>query len=266
MLYFLPTSVKLIFPLLKKSLHAFLYNIPSLNLECFEAIFLIFIVKIVINIQIYYYSLRFNLYEGLFLSWLLNVLNVTQTNINNNINQLVMAEKGGNPLDFILPGAGLVTGLIGNIFSGGQKRKAMGVIDDQIADLTAWKDIGTNIDPLKTNVGKSIMQKSLDRAKTKARNIESTGAITGASEEKQIAEKAGVQKGLSDTASNLAAYGSQRADQIEGQYRSNLSNLLSQKAGMLMGNAQSGANLAGSAGSFLQGLAPLYAENKPNVL
>jgi len=161
--------------------------------------------------------------------------------------------------DLILPGAGLASSLIGNLFSGGKNRKAMGIVNEQIADLTAWKDIGTNIDPLKTNVGKSIMQKSIDRAKTKARNIESTGAITGASAEKQIAEKAGVQKGLSDTASNLAAYGSQRADRIEGQYRSNLTNLLSQKTGMLQGQAQSGANLAGSAGSFLQGLAPLYA-------
>lgn len=164
-------------------------------------------------------------------------------------------------MDYVLPGVGFVTGLLGNLFSGGKNRKAMNIINQQIADLTAWRDKEVNIDPLKSSVGKSIMQKSLDRAKTQARNIESGSAITGASEEQQIAEKEGIQKGLSETASNLAAYGTQRADQIEGQYRSNLANLLSQKAGILMGQAQSGANLGGSAGSFLQGLAPLYANN-----
>jgi len=47
-----------------------------------------------------------------------------------------------------------------------------------------------------------------------------------------------------------------REDQINQQYRSNLSNLLAQKLGLIQGQAQSGANLATSAGSFLQGIGP----------
>lgn len=169
-----------------------------------------------------------------------------------------------DPLNLILPGAGLLTSAIGSIFSGGANRKAMGIVNDQIADLTAWKDKGVNIDPLKSNVGKSIMKRSLERAKTQSRNIDSSSAITGASAEKNIAQKEGVQKGLSDTMTNLAAYGSQRADNIENQYRSNLSSLLGQKSDIIRGQGQSGANLAASAGSFVSGLAPMYGMGAGN--
>ena len=166
-----------------------------------------------------------------------------------------------DPLSIGLAGAGLLTNVVGNIFSGKANRKAQEGVDDQIADLTAWKDTQVNQDPLKSNVGKNIMRKALDTAKQQARTADSKSAITGASAEQNIAEKSAIQKGLSDTASNIASYATAREDQIEGRYRSNLSNLLGQKTNMALNKAQQGANVAQSAGSFLQGLAPMFAQN-----
>ena len=164
-------------------------------------------------------------------------------------------------LPLVTAGLGLASNVIGNIFSGKANRKAQGIVDDQIADLTAWRDMEVNRDPLKSNVGKNIMRKALDTAKQQARTADSKGAITGASAEQNIAEKSAIQKGLSDTASNIASYATAREDQIEGRYRSNLSNLLGQKTNMALNKAQQGANVAQSAGSFLQGLAPMFAQN-----
>ena len=162
-------------------------------------------------------------------------------------------------MDYILPGAGLATGILGSIFGGAARRKQQDLINSQISDLTAWRDKGVNQDPMKSNVGQSIMRKALDTAKTQRQTIESSAAVTGASAEKEIAQKAGIQKGLSNTMSNIAGYATAREDQIEGQYRSNLGQLLGQKSALLGGQAQSGSNLSGNAGSFLQGLAPMFA-------
>jgi len=169
-----------------------------------------------------------------------------------------------DPLSIGLAGAGLLTNVVGNIFSGKANRKAQGIVDDQIADLTAWRDTEVNRDPLKSNVGKNIMRKALDTAKQQARTADSKSAITGASAEQSIAEKGNIQKGLSDTMSNIAGYATAREDQIEGRYRSNLSQLLNQKTNMQLNKAQQGANVASSAGSFLQGLAPMFADGGAN--
>jgi hypothetical protein len=163
-----------------------------------------------------------------------------------------------------LAGAGLASNLIGNIFSGKANRKAQEGVDDQIADLTAWKDTQVNQDPLKSNVGKNIMRKALDTAKQQARTVDSKSAVTGASAEQNIAEKSNIQKGLSNTMSNIAGYATAREDQIEGRYRSNLSQLLNQKTNMQLNKAQQGANVASSAGSFIQGLAPMFADGEAN--
>ena len=170
-----------------------------------------------------------------------------------------MGQDSGNGLGIALGGAGLLTGVLGSIFGGAANRKAKNLVNTQIADLTAWRDKGVNQDPMKSNVGQSIMRKALDTAKTQRQTIESSAAVTGASAEKEIAQKAGVQKGLSNTMSNIAGYATAREDQIEGRYRSNLGQLLGRKSALLQGQAQSGSSVASNAGSLLQGLAPMFA-------
>lgn len=149
-------------------------------------------------------------------------------------------------------GAGL--NFLGNIFGGSANRKARNLVDEQITDLTSYRDTQINRDPLKSNVGKNIMRRALDSAKERSKTIESNASITGASDESVIAQKEGVQKGLSDTMSNIASYATVREDQIEGRYRSNLSNLLGQKVNMLGNQAQSASNLASNAGEFVKSL------------
>ena len=155
---------------------------------------------------------------------------------------------------FALAGLGIST--IGNIFGASANSKANKLLESRMAEETAYRDTAINQDPLKSNVGRNIMKQALDRAKTQAKTVDSGAAVTGASAESRIAQKGNIQKGLSDTASNIAAYATAREDSIEGRYRSDISGMMGQKIAMLSNQAQSASNLASNASGFMQSLAP----------
>lgn len=161
-----------------------------------------------------------------------------------------------DPLSIGLAAGGLITSFIGQQQSAKQMREAQRLVNNQIADLTAWKDIETNRPYLDTNAGRNVMTRAMDTYRNQAKAAKSTAAITGASDEAALAQQASSQQALGDVMSNVAAQGVAREDQINSIYRSNLANLMAQKVGLIQGKAQSGANLASSAGSFLQGIGP----------
>jgi len=161
-----------------------------------------------------------------------------------------------DPISIGLAGAGLISSFIGQQQAAKRMREGNQLVNKQIADLTSWKEMETNRPYLDSNVGRNIMTKATDQFRKQAQQAQSTAAITGASDEAVIAQKAAAGENLANVASNVAAQGTVREDQINQQYRSNLSNLLAQTLGLIQGQAQSGANLATSAGSFLQGLGP----------
>jgi len=161
-----------------------------------------------------------------------------------------------DPISIGLAGVGLVSSLIGQQQAAKRMREGNQLVDKQIADLTSWKEMETDRPYLESNVGRNIMTKATDQFRKQAQQAQSAAAITGASDEAVIAQKAAAGENLAGVASNVAAQGAVREDQINQQYRSNLSNLLQQKLGLIQGQAQSGANLATSAGSFLQSIGP----------
>ena len=161
-----------------------------------------------------------------------------------------------DPLSIGLAAGGLITSFIGQQQAAKQAREAQRLVNNQIADLTAWKDIETNRPYLDTNAGRNVMTRAMDTYRNQARNARSAAAITGASDEAVVAQQAASQQALGDVMSNVAAQGTAREDQINNVYRSNLANLMAQKVGLIQQKAQSGANLATSAGSFLQGVGP----------
>lgn len=161
-----------------------------------------------------------------------------------------------DPLSIGLAGAGLISSFIGQQSAAKKMREGNQLVNKQIADLTSWKEMETSRPYLESNVGRNIMTKATDQFRKQAQTAQSTAAITGASDESVIAQKAAAGENLANVASNVAAQGTVREDQINQQYRSNLANLMAQKLGLIQGQAQSGANLATSAGSFLQGLGP----------
>jgi hypothetical protein len=164
-----------------------------------------------------------------------------------------------DPLSIGLAGAGFLSNLIGQQQNAKDMRSARNLVNSQIADLTAWRDTGVNQPYLDSNVGRNVITKAFEGFRNNAQNAKSTAAVTGASDESVIAQQDNAGKQLGNVMSDVAVQGTIRADQIENQYRSNLANLLAQKLGIIQGDAQSGANLATSAGSFMQGTAPMLA-------
>lgn len=162
-----------------------------------------------------------------------------------------------DPISIGLAGAGLISSFIGQQQAAKRMREGNQLVNKQIADLTSWKEMETSRPYLESNVGRNIMTKATDQFRKQAQTAQSTAAITGASDESVIAQKAAAGESLANVASNVAAQGTVREDQINQQYRSNLAQLMAQKLGLVQGQAQSGANLASSAGSFLQGLGPM---------
>ena len=165
-----------------------------------------------------------------------------------------------NPVTIGLSAAGLLANLFGQYKSGQANNANMGLVNGQIADLTSWYDTQKNQPYVDSNVGRSVINRALDTFKQQAKNADSTAAVTGASDEAQIAVKGNAQNALGDVFSKIAAYGTQRQDDVENKYRSNLGQLLYSKMGLQSQQAQSGSNLASSSASFMAGLAPLLAK------
>jgi len=166
------------------------------------------------------------------------------------------------PIMIGLAAASLLANLYGQKKAGDAANDQSNLVNGQIADLTSWYDTQKNQPYVDSNVGRSVINRALETFKQQAKNAESTAAVTGASDEAQIAVKGNSQNALGDVFSKIAAYGTQRQDDAENNYRSNLGRLLYTKMGLQGQQAQSGANLAGNSASFMAGLAPLFASGK----
>lgn len=170
------------------------------------------------------------------------------------------------PLPLAVPIAMAAIGLGGKIFggikSGQQMRQAEGIVDKQVSDLTTWYDTEKNRDFLQSNLGSAAMNKVLQDIEQRNQQIESTAAVTGASDAAKIAQKAKSQERFGDVVKDLASYGTARQDRIEGRYRSGIGSLMGQKINLATGRAQSAANLGGAGGDLISAAGSLFGSTK----
>jgi hypothetical protein len=154
---------------------------------------------------------------------------------------------------------GLGSSLIGGAMAGSARDKQMGLYDNQIADLTAWRDTKVNRDFFDSPAGRDYMTRALLQARGDSKTLASSAAVTGESAESQIAKQGNIQAGLAGAMSKIAAAGDLQSQQGEASYQNMLMGLMGQKANIYAGQAETGGNIVGSAGSFAQSLAPLLA-------
>ena len=170
------------------------------------------------------------------------------------------------PLPLAVPIAMAAIGLGGKIFggikSGQQMKQAEGIVDKQVSDLTAWYDTEKNRDFLQSNLGSAAMNKVLQDIEQRNQQIESTAAVTGASDAAKIAQKAKSQEQFGNVVKDLASYGTARGDRIEGRYRSGIGQLMGQKVNLATGRAQSAANLGGAGGDLISAAGSLFGSTK----
>jgi len=160
----------------------------------------------------------------------------------------------------ISAGTGIATSLIGGNMAGKARDKQMGLYDDQIADLTAWRDLKVNRDFFETSAGRDFLNRALKQSEGASRTIASNAAITGESAESQIAKQGNVQSSLAEAMSKIAAMGDLRNDQTDNTYQRMLSGLMGQKAGIYAGQAETGGNLVSAGGDLIASSAPGLAE------
>jgi len=155
---------------------------------------------------------------------------------------------------------GLGASLIGGGMAGNARNKQMGLYDNQIADLTAWRDTEVNRDFFDSPAGRDYMTRALLQARGDSKTLASSAAVTGESAESQIAKQGNIQSALAGAMSKTAAAGDLQSQQYEMSYQNMLMGLMGQKAGMYAGQAETGGNIVGSAGNFVSGLAPMFAD------
>jgi len=153
-----------------------------------------------------------------------------------------------------LIGAGI--GAIGSIFGAArasrEARKAQRMLDQQQRDNQAWYDRRYNEDATQRADAQRMLNLTMERMRQRNRAAVGTAAVMGSSTEAAAVEKAANAQALADTASQIAAAGEARKDNIEAQYQQNKANLTQQQ---IAGKQQQAQNITNAA----QGLAQAAA-------
>ncbi|MBD5201806.1 MAG: hypothetical protein HDS81_00610 [Bacteroidales bacterium] len=151
-------------------------------------------------------------------------------------------------------------GIGGSIFGGISASKAIKKvkqnIENRVRQNQNWYDRRYNEDATQRADAQRILTMTSDNIRQRNRAAAGAQAVTGGTEESVAATKAANNQALADAASQIAAYGDRRKDQIESQYHQNnselndkLNNLEQAKASEVSkaveGVATAGSNMAG---------------------
>ena len=151
-------------------------------------------------------------------------------------------------------------GIGGSIFGGISASKAIKKvkqnIENRVRQNQNWYDRRYNEDATQRADAQRILTMTSDNIRQRNRAAAGAQAVTGGTEESVAATKAANNQALVDAASQIAAYGDRRKDQIESQYHQNnselndkLNNLEQAKASEVSkaveGVATAGSNMAG---------------------
>jgi hypothetical protein len=162
-------------------------------------------------------------------------------------------DKKGNTMIGSLIGAGL--GAAASIFGGIQARKAARkanrMLEQQQADNQAWYDRRYNEDATQRADAQRMLTMTMDRIRERNKAAAGTAAVMGSGAEAVAAEKAANAQVLADTASQIAAAGAARKDQVEGQYLATKNAVNQQQVANQMQTAQNVAAATQGAASAL---------------
>ena len=155
----------------------------------------------------------------------------------------------------LLIGAGL--GAASSIFGGIKARKAAQkanrMLEQQKADNQAWYDRRYNEDATQRADAQRMLTMTMDRMRRRNQAAAGTAAVMGSSPEAVAVEKEANAQALADTASQIAAAGAARKDQVENQYLAQKNALTQQQIGVQNQQAQNIATATQGAASALAG-------------
>lgn len=149
-------------------------------------------------------------------------------------------------------GLGAASSIIGGIKARNAAAEAKRMLEQQKADNQAWYDRRYNEDATQRADAQRMLTMTMDRIKQRNRAAAGTAAVMGSSPEAVAAEKAVNAQALADTASQIAAAGAARKDQVENQYLTQKNSLTQQQ---IANQNQQAANIAQATSAASQALA-----------
>lgn len=154
--------------------------------------------------------------------------------------------------------AGAAGGILGGLAKNSALRRQIAAVNNQKADNQAWYDRRYNEDATQRADAQRMLTLTAERMKRANRAAAGTAAVMGGSAESVAAAKAASNQALADTASQIAAAGAARKDNIENQYIER-KNTLQNQINELDAQKQSALDIAsgaigGAASGFEKGM------------
>lgn len=128
-------------------------------------------------------------------------------------------------------GIGAAASIIGGIKARRAAAKANRMLEQQQKDNQAWYDRKYNEDATQRADAQRMLTMTMDRMRRRNQAAAGTAAVMGSSPEAVAVEKEANAQALADTASQIAAAGAARKDQIEAQYEANRQAIRGQQIG-----------------------------------
>lgn len=125
----------------------------------------------------------------------------------------------GAPIGAVVGG---IVGGVGGYMTGKKKADLQdekeNLVKKREGELNSWFNTEYNKNILDSDYGKALTTQIENRVKDSSKQLASTSAITGASDEAKQAAKANIERNIADTYTNVAARGQERKDNIRRQY------------------------------------------------
>jgi hypothetical protein len=150
-------------------------------------------------------------------------------------------------------GLGAAASIYGGIKARQAAQKANRMLEGQQSDTQAWYDRRYNEDATQRADAQRILTMTMDRMRRRNKAAAGTAAVMGSSPEAIAVEKEANAQALADTASQIAAAGAARKDQVENQYLTQKNALTQQQIGVQNQQAQNIAQATQGASQALMG-------------
>lgn len=148
-------------------------------------------------------------------------------------------------------GVGLGTSLWGGISAGKNRRRQKKAINNAITDNQSWYDANYNADVLQRADAQRQISQLRDMMSNRRKYNNNLSAITGATQEAQLANQEADNKALTDVSRDMYARGQQYKDNVMNAYLNRKDRLNNSMYNLYDQRASSGENLMNTGLNFM---------------
>lgn len=161
---------------------------------------------------------------------------------------------GVTPLGLATTGLSVAGQIFGAVKGANQNDKNQNLINSQIEENEADKNLTVDRSFLETNAAKDAVRTANENLVDNQKRVEGNAAITGASDEAKVASQSAVNKNYNDVISNIASNATQYQDNNRRMYNARKGQLNNLQMQFNNQKAESASNLAGNASDLLGSL------------